>query len=93
VKCSKCRAENLADSSFCAECGAKIEVTCAAYGAAHPPAAMFCRKCGERIGCYAALELREALRGYADELGRTAKHVGFCALADGGRTIRQMIAQ
>jgi class 3 adenylate cyclase/tetratricopeptide (TPR) repeat protein len=50
MKCPKCRAENLADSSFCSECGAKIEVSCPACKAGNLPGAKFCRKCGERLG-------------------------------------------
>src|SRR5262245_61848477 len=50
MECPKCRAENMADSSFCSECGAKIELSCPTCGAGNLPAAKFCRKCGERIG-------------------------------------------
>ncbi|MBI3781910.1 MAG: zinc ribbon domain-containing protein [Deltaproteobacteria bacterium] len=44
-----CQAENLADSLFCTECGAKIEVPCAACGGTNPAAAKFCRRCGAAL--------------------------------------------
>ena len=72
MKCSKCRAENLAESSFCAECGAKIEMTCTACGAGHPPGAKFCRKCGERIG---ASERPSAPRISFEPHSYTPKHL------------------
>jgi class 3 adenylate cyclase/tetratricopeptide (TPR) repeat protein len=46
MRCSKCRAENLDDSAFCTECGARLEAGCPGCGAINPPAAKFCRKCG-----------------------------------------------
>ncbi|TML11771.1 MAG: guanylate cyclase, partial [Actinobacteria bacterium] len=38
-----------ADSLFCTECGAKLQAVCPACGADSPPAARFCRRCGERL--------------------------------------------
>ena len=48
-QCPRCGAENLPDSLFCTECGARIEAGCAACGAANPPGARFCHRCGERL--------------------------------------------
>src|SRR5262249_23154737 len=45
MKCPKCQTENLADSVFCEECSAPLEVACATCGAGNRPAAKFCRKC------------------------------------------------
>jgi class 3 adenylate cyclase/tetratricopeptide (TPR) repeat protein len=50
VRCPKCETENLADSTFCIECGAKLEAVCASCGTESPPGAKFCRRCGERLG-------------------------------------------
>ncbi len=44
--CPRCRTENLPDSLFCTECGARLEKACATCGAGNPPAARFCRRCG-----------------------------------------------
>jgi class 3 adenylate cyclase len=45
VKCPQCQTENLADSVFCEECGAPLEVACPACGTPNRPTAKFCRKC------------------------------------------------
>ena len=45
MKCLKCQTENLADSLFCEECGAALEIACPACGVGNRPAAKFCRKC------------------------------------------------
>jgi ribosomal protein L40E len=49
MRCPACQAENLLDSRFCTECGAKLETACAACGAGNAPGGKFCRKCGERL--------------------------------------------
>jgi class 3 adenylate cyclase len=49
MRCRKCETENLADSTFCVECGAKLETGCPACGTENPPAAKFCRKCGTAL--------------------------------------------
>jgi class 3 adenylate cyclase/predicted ATPase len=72
MECPKCRAENLADSSFCSECGAKIEVSCPACGAGNLPGAKFCRKCGERQG---AFERPSATRVSLEPRSYTPKHL------------------
>ena len=56
MRCPKCETENLADSAFCVECGAKLEPVCAACGAENPPGAKFCRRCGEALGDHPAPE-------------------------------------
>jgi class 3 adenylate cyclase len=45
VKCPTCHAENLADSLFCEECSAPLEVACPSCGTGNRPTAKFCRKC------------------------------------------------
>jgi len=49
MRCAKCQAENLADSFFCTECGAKMEVPCTACGGTNAAAAKFCRQCGAAL--------------------------------------------
>jgi len=50
VRCPKCGTENLGDSAFCVECGAKLAPLCATCGTENPAGAKFCRRCGERLG-------------------------------------------
>ena len=45
MKCPKCQTENLADSAFCEECSAPLEVACPSCGTANRPSAELCRKC------------------------------------------------
>jgi class 3 adenylate cyclase/tetratricopeptide (TPR) repeat protein/ribosomal protein L40E len=49
MRCRKCETENLADSTFCVECGAKLESGCPACGSENPQSAKFCRKCGTAL--------------------------------------------
>jgi class 3 adenylate cyclase len=49
MRCRKCETENLADSTFCVECGAKLESGCPACGSENPSSAKFCRKCGTAL--------------------------------------------
>src|SRR5262245_43828933 len=72
MKCLKCRAENLADSSFCSECGAKIELNCPACGAGDLPGAKYCRKCGAQLG---TSERPSATRTSFDPRSYTPKHI------------------
>jgi class 3 adenylate cyclase/tetratricopeptide (TPR) repeat protein len=55
MNCLRCRTNNLPDSLFCIECGAKIEVGCSVCGAGNPPAAKFCRKCGHALAAVPSL--------------------------------------
>ena len=55
MQCSQCRCENLPDSSFCQDCGARLEVTCGACRATNAPGSKFCRKCGVRLGALTAV--------------------------------------
>jgi hypothetical protein len=48
MKCPNCGAENQT-GSFCASCGAGLDVTCDACGAAVPPGSSFCTACGEPV--------------------------------------------
>src|SRR5262245_59732908 len=45
MRSPKCQTENLADSTFCEECGGALETACPACGAGNRPSAKFCRKC------------------------------------------------
>ena len=45
MKCPQCHTENLADSTFCEECSAPLEVACPTCGTGNRPTAKFCRKC------------------------------------------------
>jgi class 3 adenylate cyclase/tetratricopeptide (TPR) repeat protein len=49
MQCPKCETENLADSTFCVECGARLEPVCVACGAETPAGAKFCRRCGTQL--------------------------------------------
>ena len=46
MRCSHCQCENLADASFCQQCGARLELICGACDAVNTPTSRFCRKCG-----------------------------------------------
>ncbi len=48
MKCPNCGAEN-ETGSFCASCGAALDVTCDACGAAVPPGSSYCTACGEPV--------------------------------------------
>ena len=50
MRCPSCNYDNPADASFCEECGAKLELICAACKATVSPGARFCKKCGTAIG-------------------------------------------
>jgi class 3 adenylate cyclase/tetratricopeptide (TPR) repeat protein len=54
MRCSQCRFENREGVRFCEECGAKLELICAACGAAVPPGRKFCGSCGQALSQPAA---------------------------------------
>ena len=60
MRCPKCRADTFTDSLFCTECGVRIETGCAACGAANPPGAKFCRRCGAPAAAAAIQRLPDA---------------------------------
>ena len=49
MRCPQCRFENREGIRFCEECGAKLELICAACGAAVPPGRKFCGNCGQGL--------------------------------------------
>ncbi len=49
MKCPKCQFENPEGSSFCLECGSKLELPCPQCGNALPSEAKFCNKCGQDL--------------------------------------------
>jgi len=49
MTCPRCQHENPVDTTFCDECGARLEAACAACGEPNRPGAKFCRKCGQPL--------------------------------------------
>ena len=49
MRCFHCQCENLADASFCQDCGTRLELICSGCQAANAPTSRFCRKCGTRL--------------------------------------------
>lgn len=49
LRCQQCRCENLADASFCQECGTRLELICPGCETANAPTSKFCRRCGTRL--------------------------------------------
>jgi class 3 adenylate cyclase/tetratricopeptide (TPR) repeat protein len=49
VRCLRCRHDNPADSAFCDECGAALEVACRTCSELNRAAARYCRKCGQPL--------------------------------------------
>src|SRR5216683_1605764 len=49
MTCPRCQHENPVDTTFCDECGARLEAACAACGEPNRPGAKFCRKCGQAL--------------------------------------------
>src|SRR6266540_6805607 len=50
MQCPQCQYENLPDSVFCPQCGAKLEKACPRCQAANLLTSNFCRKCGSSLG-------------------------------------------
>src|SRR5262249_3585639 len=48
MQCPRCQHEN-PGGKFCSECGARLELRCAACGEPKPPGNKFCSECGERL--------------------------------------------
>ena len=69
MKCRRCRRDNLAEASFCGECGARLAEACSACGTSNPPTTRFCRQCG------AALVPGAATRGFASPESFTPRHL------------------
>jgi ribosomal protein L40E len=46
MNCPRCQHESPSDADFCPECGAKLDVVCAACGTTNAPTHKFCKKCG-----------------------------------------------
>ena len=49
MRCPRCRSENDASAAFCEECGARLELTCAACGQPVAAGKKFCRSCGTAL--------------------------------------------
>ncbi len=69
MKCPRCRRDNLAEASFCGECGARLAEACSACGASNPPTNRFCRQCG------VALSTGIAMTGFASPESFTPRHL------------------
>ncbi len=48
MQCPQCQHANTG-GKFCGECGARLELRCAACGEPNPPGNKFCQECGERL--------------------------------------------
>ncbi len=69
MRCPRCRRDNLAEASFCGECGARLAEACAICGTANPPTNKFCRQCG------VALVPGALTRGFASPESFTPRHL------------------
>jgi class 3 adenylate cyclase/tetratricopeptide (TPR) repeat protein len=49
MQCPQCQTENLPDSRFCTQCGARLDPACPTCGTSNPPSARFCRQCGSAL--------------------------------------------
>ena len=49
MKCPRCQHENPADSTFCLECGARLNLACGGCGTHLPAGSKFCNKCGQPV--------------------------------------------
>jgi hypothetical protein len=49
MQCPGCQHENPVDATFCDECGARLEASCAACGEPNRSGAKFCRRCGQPL--------------------------------------------
>src|SRR6516165_5794797 len=49
MRCANCGSENPTDSTFCEQCGRKLELLCPACKAPVSAGARFCRKCGTNL--------------------------------------------
>jgi adenylate cyclase len=49
MQCSQCQTENLSDSRFCTQCGARLDPACPSCGTTNPPTGRFCRQCGTAL--------------------------------------------
>jgi class 3 adenylate cyclase/tetratricopeptide (TPR) repeat protein len=73
MKCPRCQHENLSDSAFCDECGARLEAACPACGEANRSGAKFCRKCGQALS--GAVVASPATTKFASPESYTPKHL------------------
>src|SRR5262245_24205550 len=58
MKCPRCQHENPPGSSFCLECGARLNLACASCGTDLPAGSKFCNKCGTAVSSPATGQLR-----------------------------------
>jgi len=70
MKCPRCQHENLAGSSFCLECGARLGLTCGSCGTDLPAGSRFCNKCGTPVSSQTAGQPR-----YSSPESYTPKHL------------------
>src|SRR5437867_2489957 len=49
IPCPSCHQGNRPGRRFCADCGARLDVTCASCGAANEPGEKFCGACGTAL--------------------------------------------
>jgi class 3 adenylate cyclase/tetratricopeptide (TPR) repeat protein len=70
MKCPRCQHENPAGSSFCLECGARLDLRCGSCGTDLPAGSKFCNKCGTAVGSPTADQPR-----FASPESYTPKHL------------------
>jgi len=80
MNCPQCQHENLTDSVFCQECGAKLERVCPQCRAENAPSAKFCRKCGKLLVAESSAWESPAAQVAAPEGERRQLTVMFCDL-------------
>ncbi|GIW42400.1 MAG: hypothetical protein KatS3mg076_2977 [Candidatus Binatia bacterium] len=75
MTCPACRRENRAGRKFCAECGARLDLSCPSCGAVNEPGANFCGECGQNIGKAEGRKGRTTARPNPEPLSYTPKHL------------------
>src|SRR6185436_21087088 len=49
MRCPRCHTDDPGDAAFCGECGARLELLCAACGSTNRLVARFCQTCGQPL--------------------------------------------
>src|SRR4029453_18527008 len=70
MQCPQCVHKNPAGSSFCLECGARLDLKCGSCGTDLPAGSKFCNKCGTAVSSPTASQPR-----FASPESYTPKHL------------------